>query len=325
VATFDPFAPLPLPEDALKPPLKWAGGKRWLVPHLRPLWEEYKERRLVEPFAGGLAVTLGLMPQEALLNDISPYLMNFYRWVKEDGTLRPGRWGVPGFKLRGKEPPTEEEYYALRDRFNELLRSRGPRGPVQAQLFYYLNRTGFNGLCRFNSTGEFNVPRGAYTTITYRHDFSEYHEVFRRWEFQIGDFKKLKGQLRDDDFIYCDSPYDTPFTKYSPEDFKWDDQVDLALWAVSHPGPVIVSNQATDRMIELYRMCGFELRFLDAPRRISRTGDRTPAKEILAFHNVPLEHIALVEHAWLEPYGDHSLEDPETQRGFKRVRRKLGL
>ena len=56
----------------LKPPLKWAGGKRWLVPHLKPLWDKHRHRRLVEPLCGGLAVTLGLMPSKALLNDITP-------------------------------------------------------------------------------------------------------------------------------------------------------------------------------------------------------------------------------------------------------------
>jgi hypothetical protein len=66
----------------LKPPLKLAGGKRWLIPRLRPVWEPHRHRRLVEPFCGGLAVTFGLMPARALLNDINQHLINFYRWLK---------------------------------------------------------------------------------------------------------------------------------------------------------------------------------------------------------------------------------------------------
>jgi DNA adenine methylase len=58
----------------VKPALKWAGGKSWLVPHMAPLWREHRHRRLVEPFCGGLAVTLGLLPENALLNDINPRL-----------------------------------------------------------------------------------------------------------------------------------------------------------------------------------------------------------------------------------------------------------
>src|SRR5216117_2628975 len=67
---------------SLRPPLKWAGGKRWLVRYLLPYWGKHSERRLVEPFCGGLAVTLGLMPERALLNDRNPHLINFYSWLK---------------------------------------------------------------------------------------------------------------------------------------------------------------------------------------------------------------------------------------------------
>ena len=59
---------------SLRPPLKWAGGKRWQVPYLRPIWESHGQRRLVEPFCGGLAVALGLGPEKALLNDSNPHL-----------------------------------------------------------------------------------------------------------------------------------------------------------------------------------------------------------------------------------------------------------
>src|SRR6266850_3785830 len=66
----------------LRPPLKWAGGKRWLVPHLLPYWNPHSSRRLVEPFCGGLAVALGLLPRKALLNDRNPHLIHFYCWLK---------------------------------------------------------------------------------------------------------------------------------------------------------------------------------------------------------------------------------------------------
>src|SRR5947207_13791191 len=66
----------------LLPPLKWAGGKRWQVPVLRPLWQAHAHRRLVEPFCGGLATALGLLPERALLNDLNPHVINFYRWLK---------------------------------------------------------------------------------------------------------------------------------------------------------------------------------------------------------------------------------------------------
>ena len=133
---------------ALRPPLKWAGGKRWQLPHLRPLWAAHSSRRLVEPFCGGLAVTLGLSPRRALLNDVNPHLVNFYRHLKRGLTI--------SLVMTNNEP----QYYAHRVRFNELLENGGAGGQEAAGLFYYLNRTGYNGLCRFNQKGGFNVPFG---------------------------------------------------------------------------------------------------------------------------------------------------------------------
>src|ERR1700730_13009488 len=75
----------------IRPPLKWAGGNTWLVPHLAQLWTAPRHSRLVEPFCGGLAVALSLRPKRALLNDINPHAVHFYsslkRGLKVDDTL----------------------------------------------------------------------------------------------------------------------------------------------------------------------------------------------------------------------------------------------
>ena len=89
-----------------------------------------------------------------------------------------------------------------------------------------------------------------------------------------------------DDFIYADPPYDVEFTQYAAGGFDWNDQVELAQWLARHPGPVVASNQATERIIRLYESLGFVLRFLTAPRLISCTGERRPAREILALRGV---------------------------------------
>ena len=237
--------------EKLGPPLKWAGGKRWLIPHIRAYWEKYNERRLVEPFCGGLAVALGLCPERALLNDINAPLMNFYAWLKKG--LSRTRIGMRN------EPDT---YYAHRERFNALLMSGRGRNKEAAELFYYLNRTGYNGLCRFNGKGEFNVPFGRYKRINYARDFSAYREVFEGWEFHCKDFETLP--IRPDDFIYADPPYDVQFTKYAKEDFSWADQVRLAEFLAAHEGPVVLSNQATERIVRLYEEAGF---LASIPRR----------------------------------------------------------
>jgi DNA adenine methylase len=263
---------LPAASDAdpepLRPPLKWAGGKRWLVPYLRRLWKPYREWRLVEPMCGGLAVALGLRPQRALLNDLNPHNVNFYRWLAR------------GLQLDIEMRNERDLYYAHRARFNELIARGEAESREAAQLFYYLNRTGYNGLCRFNRRGEFNVPFGSHETINYARDLTSYSEAMSGWCFQIGDFEAL--ELRSGDFVYADPPYDVEFTQYSKEAFGWAEQVRLAEWLAQHSGPVVLSNQATQRIKRLYRDLGFKLELMEAPRMISCNGDRTKATEVIA-------------------------------------------
>ena len=259
--------------DPPRPPLKWAGGKRWQVPHLLPYWHGAGDRRLVEPFAGGLAVVLNLMPTRALLNDVNPHLINFYRQLRA------------GLVVAEKFENKERVYYRNRSRFNKLLRTGKGDTPEAAWLFYYLNRTGYNGLCRFNSSGEFNVPFGRYGTIGYKYDFTEYKAVFANWEFTNLSFREVV--LEADDFVYADPPYDVEFTAYSKGGFDWEDQEATANWLAQHPGPVVLSNQATSRVMDLYKGLGFLTPTFHAPRRISCTGDRSPALEVLATRNLP--------------------------------------
>ncbi len=263
---------VPTQSEALKPPLKWAGGKRWQVPHLRPLWEAHSHLRLVEPFCGGLAVTLGLQPERALLNDANPHLINFYRWLKK------------GLRVTIQVENNEALFYQHRERFNDLIRNGKSGIQEAAALFYYLNRTGYNGLCRFNSRGEFNVPFGQYKTITYAKSFPGYREALADWEFTAGDFAEIS--LKRDDFVYADPPYDVEFTAYSQGGFSWQDQTRAAEWLAGHKGPVILVNQSTPRIDAMYRKLGYDVTYFDAPRRISCNGDRTPAKEILATRNL---------------------------------------
>lgn len=258
--------------ELIRPPLKWAGGKRWQLPHLEPLWERHRNRRLVEPFCGGLAVTTGLMPQRALLNDINPHVINFYDWLRRGLTI-PFEMDNDG-----------AAYYTARERFNELLKNGQAKTSEAAALFYYLNRTGYNGLCRFNARGLFNVPFGTYKTINYKKDFSEFRSAFANWTFTNVDFEKIP--LAAEDFVYADPPYDVEFTQYSKGGFGWDEQERAAEWLSKHKGPVVLSNQATPRIVKLYRSLKFTLKFLNAPRRINCTGDRTPAPEVLAVRNL---------------------------------------
>ena len=260
------------PRKPLSPPLKWVGGKRWLVPLLFRLYAPFRHLRFAEPFVGGMSVSLGLSPSQALLADINVHLINFYHHLQSGLQI--------GIALKNEA----ETYYRYRDRFNQLVRSNQADSKEAAELFYYLNRTGFNGLCRFNNKGEFNVPFGRYKKINYVRDFTPYAAVVSRYTILASDFRNFP--LEDSDFVYADPPYDVEFTEYSAGGFSFEDQEELAVRLAKHSGPVLISNQATRRILDLYSDLGFELVYLLAPRRISSNGDRTPATEVLAAKDI---------------------------------------
>ena len=267
------------PKKTLQPFLKWAGGKRWLVPHLQTIWSKYSDHTLVEPFCGGLAIALGLNPKKAILNDSNPHLINLYNCIK-DCQLSP-----PGIPLENDR----EVYDSNRALFNHLTTEFPTRLNChqRAWLFYFLNRTGFNGLCRFNLKGEYNVPFGKHKKINYLTDFSPYVAAFKEWDFYSFDFALL--EIPADGFIYVDPPYDAGFTKYEKKDFKWEDQIRLARWLSEQSVPVVASNLATERILDLYGSYGFQIQQISARRRISCNGDRAPVMEMLATLNVEVD------------------------------------
>jgi DNA adenine methylase len=252
----------------LKPLLKWAGGKTRLAPIFQKLYEPHRHRRLVEPFCGGLGVALGLMPDEALLNDINPDLINFHRFLC-------GRFEAADI------PNTEIDYYKTRDRFNT-----GFYNPYQkAQDFYYLNLAGYNGLCRYNQKGGFNVPYGFRKKLAICDDFMPYNKAFLYWDFRSGDYQDL--EINENDFIICDPPYDSvddkAFTSYSGNKFGWQEQIELANWLDQQPQiPQVACNLATDRIIKLYTDRGWNIEYLEVGRSISCDGNRKKVTEMLA-------------------------------------------
>ena len=264
------------------PILKWAGSKRWLVPVLKDLWHNHQSKhttaRLVEPFAGSLAVSLGVQPEQALINDLNFSLINLYRWVRR-GLTAP----ITPYN-------SAETYYEYRDLFNQHISTPAlADGKIAAYLFYYLNRTGYRGLCRFSQKGHFNVPYGKYPTVEYLIDFMDLQKEIRDWKFTSKDFSKLK--IEANDFVYADPPYDTPFTAFSKESFNWKDQVRLVEWlnALAERGStVVISNQRTDRIVDLYKKANFKIKTIRAPRRIGhgKNGEGSEVSEVLAAKNL---------------------------------------
>ncbi|PSR21927.1 MAG: DNA adenine methylase [Sulfobacillus acidophilus] len=265
--------------DVSRPFLKWAGGKARLVPvirtHLPP------GRRLIEPFAGSAAVWLGTDYPTALIADANPDLIHLYQTLQTEG---------PDFIAYCRTfftPDTNcaDTYYAYRDRFNT---TRDPR--EKAALFLYLNRHDYNGLCRYNASGRFNVPFGRY-----RRPYFPQAEMQAFWvkahttTFVVGDFRQILAQAQTGDVVYCDPPYvplssTAHFTDYAVGGFGPEDQEDLAARAehLADQGiPVVISNHDTPWTQALYRRAARIT--VSVPRFISCDGQRRESvDEVLA-------------------------------------------
>src|SRR5205085_9502773 len=142
----------------------------------------------------------------------------------------------------------------------------------------------YNGICRFNASGEFNVPVGSYKRVNYRRDFNSYKALFADWEFSNKSYQYV--ELEPDDFIYADPPYDVPFTHYWKGGFSWDDQEQTAVWLARHRGPVILSNAATPKIVKLYKGLGYKVMCRSALRSVSCNGDRSRVNEVFAIRNL---------------------------------------
>lgn len=280
-------------KNPLKPYLKYAGGKSKLVPDIEKYWElhrqalalsvpkeqcstpetNYPDALFVDLFCGSAAVPLGIRPERCLLNDSNPHVINLHNHVKRGLTL-------PDLLS------TEENFYSHRILFNALISQGEFEGSLNAGLLYYLNRTCYNGLMRFNQKGEFNVPYGKYKKVNYLTDFTPWQQAFQNWQFSCKDFREVP--IPEHSFCYFDPPYDAGFTGYDGNDFTWKDQESVAYHAanlvINSSSSVLCSNLATDRIVELYTGLGFEIEYLNVARSISCVGsDRKKVKEILAW------------------------------------------
>jgi DNA adenine methylase len=239
---------------------------------LRELWELNPSKRFVEPFCGALSASLAVQPRRALLNDWNPHLISLYQGIKD------GReWDI--FMVY-----QEELFYQYREAFNEFAYVRKQSDWEQAQLFFYLIQTCFNGLCRFNQMGEFNVGFGKYKSVNYERDLEAYRRQFRFWTFSNKQFDKLRTW--ETDFLFIDPPYDETFSSYTPEGFNWDDQLRVAHWAAQHPGPVMCTNSTSNRVMHLYLSLGFEVRVIPVSRSINSDGTGRSGWEMIATRNM---------------------------------------
>lgn len=266
-------------DGPVRPFLKWAGNKYSIVARIRALLPE--GHRLIEPFVGSGALFLNTDYADYLLADQNTDLINLYRIVQSDGD----RFIAACRTYFRAENNTQAAYYALRSRFNV---SADPH--ERAVLFVYLNRHCYNGLCRYNSRGEFNVPFGRYRKPYFPEaELAYFQAKSRRAEFVHADFGTTMNAAEVGDVVYCDPPYvplseTANFTSYSASRFGAEEQRRLAQLAarLAQRGvTVVISNHDTPFTREVYAQAA--LTGFSVPRSISCNGaKRTRADELLA-------------------------------------------
>ncbi|MEP7735668.1 Dam family site-specific DNA-(adenine-N6)-methyltransferase [Vibrio parahaemolyticus] len=265
--------------------LKWAGGKYGLVEdiqrHLPPA------RKLVEPFVGAGSVFLNTDYDHYLLADINPDLINLYNLLKE----RPEEYISEAKRWFVAENNRKEAYLSIRTEFNKT-----DDVMYRSLAFLYMNRFGFNGLCRYNKKGGFNVPFGSYKKPYFPEAELEFFaEKAKKATFVCEGYPETFRRARKGSVVYCDPPYaplsnTANFTSYAGNGFTLDDQAalaDMAERTATERGiPVLISNHDTTLTRRLYH--GADLSVVKVKRTISRNGSgRNKVDELLALFKAP--------------------------------------
>jgi DNA adenine methylase len=268
----------------MKSPLKWAGGKRKLVSDIQKLIPKVPHSRLIEPFVGGGSVFLNAQFDEYLLVDSNPDLIDLFNQIKH----QPQAFVNESLPLFVAQNNDADVYYKLRDEFNQTKASLR-----RAALFLYLNRHGYNGLCRYNAKGGYNVPFGRYKKPYF--PANELVHLSKRAQhavFETGDFETAFLQAKAGDIVYCDPPYSpinetSSFTAYSGFSFNEDDHqrlVNNATQAQDKGITTIISNHLLPFTTALYADAD-KLKKLKVARNISCKGKvRKPIDEVLALY-----------------------------------------
>ncbi len=263
----------------MRPFLKWAGGKYRILDQIREVLPA--GGRLVEPFVGSGAVFLNTEYEQYSLADANPDLVNLYLQLQKEGK----KFIAYCARYFDSRYNNEAAYYQCREEFN--LSSHIRR---KSALFLYLNRHCFNGLCRYNAKGEFNVPFGRYKNPYFpEKEMLDFYKKSQKAVIKCADFRVTMDEAQAGDVVYCDPPYvplspTANFTDYASGGFGMKEQEDLAKWArkLQKKGiPVVISNHDTDFTQKAYkpaRILSFEVQ-----RFISCDGaNRGKAGEVLA-------------------------------------------
>jgi len=270
------------PASYQRPFLKWAGGKFRLLPRILKVLPE--GNKLIEPFAGSGVLFLNADYDRYLLADINPDLIDVFNQLKKGKTSFIDCCS----EYFTDQYNNEKSFYQLREHFNQLK-----PGKERAALFVYFNRHGYNGLCRYNRSGGFNVPFGRYKKPYFpAREMELFAEKAKRAEFRCQSFNKTMAHTRKGNVIYCDPPYlpwslTANFTSYSQQEFSLDNQRELALEAqrlAKRGVPVVISNHDTDFARLIYAKAK-DLQSFPVRRFISCDGaGRNNAQELIVVY-----------------------------------------
>lgn len=276
----------------VKPLVKWAGGKRQLLPHIHAALPAGAPRRYYEPFIGGGAVLFSLTPSSARVNDLNSELINLYEVVREGVDELIG--------LVSTYPNDADFFYQLRAVDRDAERFAALSATERAARTLYLNKTCYNGLYRVNSAGQFNAPFGRYKnpTICDADTLRGVHQYFRDNDvtFTQGDFAAAVAGAGEGDFVYFDPPYDpvnvtSSFTGYQKGGFDRAEQErlkavcdDLDARGVKF----LLSNSATEFIRDLY--ADFSIDTVAATRAINSVGSRRGKVDEVLVRNYEVGH-----------------------------------
>lgn len=260
----------------VKPILKWAGGKTQMLSDLLPK-VPFSYGCYIEPFLGGGAMFFALQPENAIIADSNPELINMYRQVSDhvDDVIQ----------YLEQYENTKERFYAVRSQKWEAL----PAAEAAARTIF-LNKTCFNGLYRVNKKGDFNVPYGKYANprICDRDALYAASAVLKKAEILCGDyFLVLEHYAKEGDFIFLDPPYlpvseYSDFKRYTKEQFYEEDHVELAkiIMRLHERGcHVILTNSNHPLVHELY--APFTIDIVHTKRYISCRGSSRQGEDVI--------------------------------------------
>lgn len=215
----------------MRPLVKYRGGKSKEIQHIKKHIPNFNGR-YIEPFFGGGALFFYLEPKKAIINDINSKLMNFYKGVKSDfanlkselsdieKTYKNNRKKFEELKAQNPtervEDDNEKLYYEIRNMFNDLAEQKYS----DALLYFFINKTAYSGMIRYNAKGEFNVPYGRYANMNTSLVTKSHNKLLENTEIYNSDYKEIFEMAKQDDFIFLDPPYDCVFSDYGNAEYK---------------------------------------------------------------------------------------------------------